>query len=946
MTLELRILGTLEVLRDGEPIRLEGRLRRSLVALLALSAGETVSSDRLIGELWPEHDPRARSRLQVYASQLRRALGADAGSLQTRAGGYALVVAPDAVDSLRFERLAAVGRDALARGEPELARETLIEALALWRGPLLGDLAYEEFAQAAAARLEELRLTAVEDRIDADLALGRHRELVPELERLVVEEPLRERLRGQFMLVLYRSGRQADALAAFREARRVLDVELGLEPGPELRELQGAILRHDASLRVEAADVRARRHLPAPPTALVGRRRELDELDVLLRGGTVRLLTMTGPGGSGKTRLALQAAHDLAEAFGDGVYFVDLAHLREGSLVPSQVAHALGLEEHADEPILETLRDHVRTRRLLLLLDNFEVVDEAAPFVGELLTAAPGLAILVTSRSPLRLAAEHEYRVPPLPETDAAQLFVMRARAVAPGFRRPSEESAEVAEICRRLDFLPLGIELAAARTRELAPAELLELLPDTLDLASGGARDLPERQRTLRATIDWSYELLAPGERRLFARLAVFAGGCTLASAEAVCEASRSRLASLVAKSLLRERAGVGGDSRYVMLETVREYALERLAESGEERVLGERHAQEVLALAERFEDGLLAGVELRPWLDRLSAEHDNVRAALAWAQAAGDAELELAIATALRPFWQIRGHVAEGRRRLEGALERGAAAPAERRAKSLWTTAVLAYRQLDLPAARRLWEESLALYEELGDRTGIGRTLGELGVLALEEGKDDEAAALYARAAGMFREDGDDRRLAVVVTNLGSLALKRADYAEAEAQLEASIELVRRVGDDEGMAESLRLLGSVALARGDDTRAAKHFAESLALSAEIGFPESVAYCLSGLGQVAVARGDAAGAATLLGAAEGVMHDIEAPMLAVELGMHEAALEAALRNLGSERLGAARTTGRKLELEQAVELALATGMAGRPAPAPTARSTLATDVT
>jgi predicted ATPase/DNA-binding SARP family transcriptional activator len=923
MALELRILGTLEVVRDGEPLRLAGRVRRSLVALLVLHAGEAVSSDRLIEELWPAGDRGARARLQVYVSQLRKALGPDGGVLETRPGGYALAVEPDAVDALRFERLAGLGREALAAGEPERAAPTLLEALALWRGPVLADLAYEPFAATAAGRLEELRLGAVEDRIDAELALGRHVELVAELERLVAAEPLRERLRRQLMLALYRSGRQADALAAFRDLRRSLRDELGLEPGQELQELQRAILRQDDALRVETPELRARRHLPAPPTALVGRRSELDEIGGLLRGAGVRLVTLSGPGGVGKTRLALQAAHDLADAFGDGVYFVDLAHLRDPALVPSAIAHALGVSERSDQPLPSTLAAHLRPRRLLLLVDNFEVVDEAAPLLGDLLAAAPGLALVVTSRTPLRLAAEHEYRVQPLPPADAARLFVARARAVAPGFRRPSDEAEEVAEICRRLDCLPLAIELAAARTRELAPAEMLELLRGPLELAGGAVRDLPARQRTMRAAIDWSYELLAADERTVFAELSVFVGGCTLEAARAVCGAGRTALAGLVARSLLRERPGRGGEPRYVMLETVREYALERLEATGVGEGLRERHARCQLALAERFEEGLLAGAELRPWLDRLSAEHDNLRAALAWAHASPELELELRLATPLRPFWQLRGHLAEGRMRLEAALERAEAAPAELRAKALWTTGVLAYRQLDLGAARRLWEESLTLYEALGDRTGIGRQLGELGLIAIEEGDDDSAAARYERAAEIFRADGDDRRLAVVLTNLGVLALKRGDYNEAERQLDASIDLVRKVGDDEGMAESIRALGIVALERGAPARAGALFAQSLRLSAEIGFPESVAYCLSGLGRVAVAEGDAARAATLLGAAEAILEEIGARMLAVEQRSHRAAVEAAERALGAEALAVGMAAGRTLGVAEASAYAL-----------------------
>jgi tetratricopeptide (TPR) repeat protein len=361
-------------------------------------------------------------------------------------------------------------------------------------------------------------------------------------------------------------------------------------------------------------------------------------------------------------------------------------------------------------------------------------------------------------------------------------------------------------------------------------------------------------------------------------------------------------------------------------MLETMREYALARLEESGEGAHLRGRHAESLVGLAERFEEGLLAGAELRPWLDRLSAEHDNLRSALGWSAAVGDPELELRLASMLRPFWQLRGHVGEGRRRLEDALERGAAASRPVRAKALWTTGVLAYRQLDLASAGRLWDESLTLYEQLGDRIGTGRVLGELGLLAIEEGAEESAASLYGRAAEIFRADGDDRRLAVVVTNLGTLALTRGDYAEAERQLYASMELVQRVGDDEGMAESLRLLGSVAVVRGEHARAGELFARSLRLSVEIGFPESVAYCLSGVAQVAVATGESARAATLLGAAESILEAIGMPMLSVEHGLHEEAAAAARRLLGDEEFAAARATGRDLELEDAVAHALAIG--------------------
>ena len=405
MGLELRILGPLEADRDGSPLRLGGRKQRALLALLVLEPGEAVSPDRLIEALWSEQDDGAPSRLQVYVSQLRKVLG-DAGAIEMRQGGYALAVEPGGVDATVFERLASEGRDALAAGEPALAASTLREALALWRGPALGDLGYESFAQEAVARLEELRLGAVEDRVDAELALGGHRELLPELEQLVAEQPLRERLRGALMLALYRSGRQADALEAYLAAYRTLVDELGAEPGPELRDLHAGMLRQDEELSVEPPELRARRHLPAPSADLVERRAELDELVALLRRDGVRLVTLTGPAGAGKTQLALRAAGELADRFEHGVWFVGLAEEDDPGRVPEAVAAALGVEA-------ESLALHLRERRLLLLLDGFDHVDEAAPVVSGLLAGAAALKVLVTSQRPLRLYGEHEYAVTP-----------------------------------------------------------------------------------------------------------------------------------------------------------------------------------------------------------------------------------------------------------------------------------------------------------------------------------------------------------------------------------------------------------------------------------------------------------------------------------------------------------------------------------------------------
>ena len=416
--LEFRVLGPLEVADHGRPAPLGSGRQVRLLSCLLLHHNEVVPRDLLIDALWGERAPKtADTALRVQVHALRKLLGQE--RIVTDGPGYRLHVGPGELDLERFEELFARGRNELTSGEADEAAKTFRSALALWRGPALADVAYEPFAQSEIARLEGMRLAALEERIEADLALGRHRELVPELEALVSEHPVRERLHGQLMLALYRSGRQTAALAVFRRLRKALDEELGLEPDPDLKELEQAMLRQDTALRVEPAELRVRRHLPGAQTQLVGRRRELDEIGALLRGGT-RLVTLTGPGGTGKTRLALQAAHALADAFADGVYFVDLSPLRDPALVQPEIAQAVGAEE-------QTLERHIQTRRTLLLLDNFEHVDEAAPLLAALLTSAPDLALLVTSRTPLRLSAEHEYRVPALPLSDAARLFTVRA---------------------------------------------------------------------------------------------------------------------------------------------------------------------------------------------------------------------------------------------------------------------------------------------------------------------------------------------------------------------------------------------------------------------------------------------------------------------------------------------------------------------------------------
>jgi predicted ATPase/DNA-binding SARP family transcriptional activator len=769
--MEFRILGPLEVMENGQALELGGQKLRALVAMLLLHANEVVSSDRLIEALWEDEPPEtAPKALQVYVSQLRKLLGRE--RLETKAPGYRLRVQEGELDLERFRRLS-------AEGKPE-------EALVLWRGPPLSDFVYQSFAQAEIARLEELRLTCLEERIEHDLAAGRHAGLVSELDALLSEQPLRERLRGQLMLALYRSGRQAEALEAYQEGRRLLVEELGIEPSPELQELHRAILNQAAALALASEQVPAW-SLPTPANPLIGRREELRAIsDVLL--GEARLVTLTGAGGSGKTRLALQVATALQAEFGQQVCFVTLAPLQDAELVPTTLMSALGVKEAAGEPPLETLRRSLRERALLLVLDNFEHLLEAAPLLAELLADCPRLKLLVTSRASLHLSGEHEYPLDPLPLKQARTLFTERARAVRPDF---AADDAVLAAICERLDCLPLALELAAARTRSLSPDDLLGRLEHRLELLTGGPHDLASRQQTLRATIDWSFELLGPDEQEVFAGLAVFAGGCTLEAAERVCAASLDQLESLVDKNLLRRREAAD-ENRFWMLETVREYALERLETAGEVEATRRAHADYFLALAQRS----VAEIDLAQLaaLEALERDLDNFRSAFAWTQEA-DPESALRLAAALSRSWYARDQLVEGRRWLEGVLS-GQHTPSRELAVVAAELARLHVFLGELELAGERVDQALALAEALGLRDVLSEALNTKGILLEMAGRHDEALAFLERALAIAREHDLTAPLLRALFNFSYLLSSTDRLVEAKAIYLEGLEYARRLG------------------------------------------------------------------------------------------------------------------------------------------------------
>jgi predicted ATPase/class 3 adenylate cyclase/Tfp pilus assembly protein PilF len=728
-----------------------------------------------------------------------------------------------------------------------------------------------------------------------------------------------------------------------------------------------------------------RNNLPLQPTPLVGREKEVSEVCNLLRSGETRLLTLTGPGGTGKTRLALQAAADLLEDFPDGTFFVQLATLTDADLFISAVAETLGVRETGEQALDDSLKNYLSERRMLLVLDNFEQVLEAAPTVTELLTVAPELKVLTTSRAPLGLYGEHEFPVPPLSMPDlkrppplerltqyeAVGLFVERARALKPDFSITNESAPAVAEICVRLDGLPLAIELAAARIKMLPPRAMLQRLGSRLKLLTGGARDLPERQRTLRATIEWSHALLDEGERVLFARLSVFSGGRTLEAIEAICDAEGDLpvetfegVSSLLDKSLLRQEEGPGGEPRFVMLETVHEFAREKLRQSAEAEEIKRVHAEYFLNLAEEA-DPELRGPDQLQWLERLEAEHDNMRAALTWALEHKEVELALRLGGALWWFWWMRSHNSEGRRWLEAALVMDGRGSPEVRVMALAGVGYLGLEQGDLDRAKevceeglellahegreaseaklillaglgwvvwereeyeqakQLFEESLAPSREMRDTWWLATSLSNLAVVSHFLGNSEKATELYEQSMDLFREQGDKRRLATCLNNLAMVVCSQGELGRAAKLIEEAVALLRELGARGVVSIGLCNLGWIALLQDDLGRAADLYRESLSLSWETGVNPVVQRTLEGLACVAGAEGEAQRAARLWGAAQtlhetkGIPRDTDfldeadARISAVRLGMGEEAWEEAWRK------------GRGMTLDEAVSYAM-----------------------
>ena len=856
--MRIRILGPLEVEDERGRFGVRGPKDRLLLARLALSAGRIVTADALIESLWAHGDPPEdpSNALQVKISRLRKTIGAD--RLRTCPPGYVLEVDEMAVDALAFRRLVDVARRARQDGHHDDALAGLNRALGLWRGPPLPDVDEDFTVETERARLLDERVDALEEWIEVELELGRHGAVLGDLQGMVREHPLRERLWAQLMTALYREGRQADALQAFAEVRSSLVEQLGIEPGPELRTLQSRILAHDPDLfrgatpeRTGAVVAEPRRgNLREPRTSFVGRDRELTDMAVEL--GRRRLLTLTGPGGVGKTRLAIEAGLQARERFPNGVWIADLtdAHHYEG--VVNVVAVAAEVRD-IDDPLLTvgtgaSLIDRVTARfsvdRTLLILDHCEhVLPAAAEAVEAFLSRCDSTTVLAASREPLNVEGECELRVAPLSEPDAIALFVDRARALRPSFTVDDRERPVVESICRRLDHIPLALELAAARVKVLPLDQIDSRLDDRFALLASRMHRADRRQ-TLRATVDWSYDVLAADERMAFEQLAVFKGGGSYDAAEELCVAAGldrddflDVMSRLVDKSMLIADVGREEPARYSMLETLREYGLEKLAETGELEQARERHARVFLRRAEEA-DPHLRGPDQERWLAAVQRDEDNHLAALDWAIAGGAIELGLRLGIALGWYWYLAGRPNEGRRRLV-ELVRHDDAPAALRARAMGVAGLLAERVHDLPAAFALTGQAMDIAAGAGDDFVLGMVTAQRGQVLGRVGRTRAAFETLDDAISIFTAIGAEWELAAVSLAVGYNHLREGDLGTAEREIGSALEGFGRVGDRWSSIRSLTALAGVAEAGRGRERARGYMAQALSLAQSAGFGE-----------------------------------------------------------------------------------------------------------
>jgi predicted ATPase/DNA-binding SARP family transcriptional activator len=1039
--LEFRVLGPLVVVRRGAEVALGGPRQRLVLALLLVSAGRAVPAERLLDEIWGGTAPASRTGpLRTYIWQLRRLLAADGragtgtgtadpdpGPLVSRDAGYQLDIDPDQLDSARFEAYFAAA-SASASEQPTRALTALDSALGLWRGPAFGGLATEPGIQSEATRLDQLRLGAQELRAELLLATGGHTQVCAELGTLARDNPERERLWAMLMTALYRCGRQSDALRCFQEARAQLVEHLGIEPGPELRELEQAILRQDPMLdwpprsgpptpqipqtaqtesvpatrpstsTATSAEQRVARatgephpsgqsprsgghNLPRQLTSFVGRGAErVTVADMLDRH---RLVTLSGSGGCGKTRLALAVAEDVLLRFPDGVWFVDLAAVSDPALIARALAGPLGVETDQLGQ-LDHVCGRIADQMLLLILDNCEhLVDAVAEVIEQMLLRCPSLRILATSREEIRIRAELVWRVPALSlpvhdevggdqdrflNSEAVELFIERGRSALPRFAPTADSLAAVAQICRRLDGIPLAIELAAALAGSLPVTDIAERLDDAFRLLSPGTRQGVPRHRTLRATLDWSFDLLDDDARQLFVRLGVFVGDFTLAAAERVAGtgpdpmAVAQGLGKLVVTSMVSVVAGAEGADRYRMLETIRQYALERLDELDEAEEIRWRHARyyaDFAAEAERHVHGPTAS----EWLARLTSELPNLRKAVSWAIDHDDVETGLRLAAGYLPWFFARmALLDELSRWLAAGLQREEDLPPDLRLMALTAASTVAFMQGDFSHTRQLGEEGIAIARELDDPRQLALSLMVRGAAAVFEGDLARAEECFEQAQPLCQRLGDRWGTAWMLTGW-AFGSRRAGHIElARRQLQESLEIFRELHDQHGqilplvhlalaaqeedqiddalalateavgLADalgdrqqqhlSLCVLGRVEMSLGHLDRAQELLVRSIRHFPGAHHQLMVAIALEGLAGLSSRAGHHADAAALLGFTQRLRDRWQLALSGPRERERSAWLETARAAIGADRIELELERGQTLSLADAVDLA------------------------
>jgi predicted ATPase/DNA-binding SARP family transcriptional activator len=850
--LDIRLLGPFEADVGGSLADVGGVKRQALLAMLALRGGRVVHVDALVDGLWEDELPAApRNALHHHIARLRAALGED--SIIGSPDGYAINGAR--VDASRFEELLGETRSAVRNGDIPAAADAVSAALALWRGPALQGLTGTAWFRAEAGRLDALHVDALEEQFEVALALGEHRELTPALRAALTDSPFRERLWGQLMLALYRSGRQADALDTFQEARRVFADELGLEPGPELRRLQESILSHDPAIANVPVVRRRHGNLPSPSTLLVGREAELGQVAGLLREH--RLVTLTGPPGVGKSRLALETARAIEHEFPDGVWFVDFARAGGAADATRLLAHAVDVR--SSDPLTGVGHRLGQTRALLVLDACEHVLAEAARIVSMLLAACPDVRILATSRESLHVASEARLPVAPL-GTAAVELFLERARAARPDFDPDANAVALATEIARRVEGLPLALELAAARVNVLGLAEIASLLEQRTALLHESPASDPAHV-ALQALVDWSYDLLHGDEKMLLQQLAVHRGGAPLPSLVAMAarqgfnEATVAYLAGALVDKSIVFASFTGPIARYDMLDAVREYVVERLTENGLYDATRAAHAEYFAGLVDEARIQL-RGADWLAWEKRLESENDNLWAALAYARQAEVPALAARLGM-LGVYFVLAERVSEGRRFLNLALSATSDdAPVELHVELLATLCYLATEELDLESALEIGERALALAETAGAPRELGLSCFTLALALAHAGDEQRAEQMARRASATLEEAGDDWGAAAAGLIHATAAARAGDLATVDSTAAAVLRHSDAIAYDAFRLPGLLLEAWVAERRGESDVAEERYRGAQHLADRIGFGDHAAFALSSLGTLALRQG------------------------------------------------------------------------------------------